>query len=500
MEHQLRVSLDHLLEGVQVVDREWRYVYLNATAAAHGQRPVEELLGRTMMECYPGIEHTELFVHLRRVMELRKPERLRNEFTYPNGEKRWFDLVIDPVPDGVCILSLDVTDRHAAEIELQQAQRMEAIGKLAGGVAHDFNNQLTAIRGFAELLLETVKDEIARRDVHAILDAANRSAALTRQLLAFGRRQSFSIEPVDLNAVVQNVHQLLNRLIGADVQCELRLHSSPPRTLADAPQLENILTNLVLNARDAMPDGGRLTIATDVVELTDEDARQHPTMRAGRYAVLSVTDTGHGMDEETKARIFEPFFTTKTLGRGTGLGLSTVYGTVKQLGGFIWVYSEPKHGTTFRLYFPTTTELPRPKAPAPRRKTSASRATILVIEDDASVRDLIARALSDAGHVVITAASGAEASSQLAHRPGTPDLLITDIVLPGESGPQIVRRLGVPENRVLYMSGYIDRPVEGAIAAVLEKPFTLRALLDAVDDVLSGRQPEQGESGADVEA
>ena len=488
MEHQLRLSLDHLLEGVQIVDRQWRYVYVNETAAAHGQRPAGELMGRTMMECFPGIEQTEMFIALRRVMETRASETLRNEFAYPSGERRWFDLVIDPVPDGLCILSLDVTDRRRAELELHHSQRMEAIGKLAGGVAHDFNNQLTAIRGFAEILLGVVTEERIRRDLQAILEAAERSSTLTRQLLAFGRRQVFSIEPTDLNTVVASVDRLLRRLIGEHVRCVLRLSSDPAVIMADTRQLENVLTNLAVNARDAMPGGGRLTMATSIVELSSDDARQHPMMAPGRYAVLAVSDTGHGMDDATKARIFEPFFTTKTQGQGTGLGLSSVYGIVKQMGGFIWVYSEVGRGTTFRLYFPTTSAAPRARTERERHDQTRRRArgTILVIEDDTGVRDLITRALSEAGHVVVAAASGEEASRLVGELPARPELALTDVVLPGERGPSVVRRLGFTDERVIYMSGYSERTPEESAAEILEKPFTIRTLLERIDERLPG--------------
>jgi len=487
MEQQLRVSLDHLLEGVQIVDREWRYVYLNAAAADHARCPADALLGRTMMECYPGIERTELFGVLARVMETGRSERLHNPFEYPDGDRRWFDVLVEPVPDGVCVLSLDTTDQRNAALELQHGQRMEAIGMLAGGIAHDFNNQLTAIRGFAEILLGRVHDARDRHDLTAILDAAERSSTLTRQLLAFSRRQVFTVEPTDLNAIVHTVDRLLQRLIGEDVRCDVRLHEAPPVIMADARQLENVLTNLAINARDAMPGGGRLTMATDIVDLTAVDARQHPSMVPGRYAVLTVTDTGHGMDEATRARIFEPFFTTKGLGNGTGLGLSTAYGIVKQMNGFIWVYSEVGRGTTFRLYFPTTSERPRAKAGRERPAAPRQCGTILVIEDDAGVRELVTCALANAGHTVLSAANGDEAAREFCRFERPLDMVLTDVVLPGDAGPAVVRRLGVPSRNVLYMSGYSERHVrDGSIANMLEKPFTVRALLEAVDDVLAG--------------
>jgi two-component system, cell cycle sensor histidine kinase and response regulator CckA len=487
MEAKLRLSVDHLLEGVQIIDREWRYVYLNATAATQGRRPAEELLGRTMMECYPGIETTDLFRALERVMETRRAEMLRNEFSYPSGDRRWFELLIDPVPDGVCVLSLDITERRKAELELHHAQRMDAIGKLAGGIAHDFNNQLTAIHGFTQLLLENTRDENIRRDLQAINDAAERSAALTRQLLAFSRRQMLQIEPMDVNVVVTNVDRLLQRLLGADVACEVRLHPRAAMILGDAQQLENVLTNLAVNARDAMPNRGRLTISTDVVELTEDDADQHASMASGSYAVLTVADTGRGMDEATKARIFEPFFTTKSAGKGTGLGLSTAYGVVKQMGGFIWVYSEVGHGTIFRLYFPTSSEPVRPQAGDALSPTHRG-ATILVVEDDRGVRDLVSRALNQNGYTVVTAATGDDARRIVREMPTPPDLVFVDVVLPGESGPELIPTLAAGNARVLFMSGYSEEHIHerGLNGTVLEKPFTIPDLLRAIDHALVG--------------
>jgi two-component system cell cycle sensor histidine kinase/response regulator CckA len=484
----LRVSVDHLLEGIQVIDAQWRYVYVNATAAAHGQRSVDELVGRTMMECYPGIETTDLFAVLRRVMESRQRETLRNEFTYPSGERRWFDLLVDPVPDGICILSLDVTDRRKTEIELHHAQRMEAVGKLAGGIAHDFNNQLTAILGFTQLLLERDLDEGMRADLEAINDAAQRSASLTRQLLAFSRRQSMNVEPVDLNQVVRTVDSLLRRLLGEDIQSELILHTEPAMILGDAQQLENVLTNLAVNARDAMPAGGRLTITTAVVELTDEEAAQHPAMRSGRYAVLSVADTGTGIDEDTQAHMFEPFFTTKRLGKGTGLGLASVYGTVKQMGGFIWLYSELNRGTTFRLYFPTTSEMPPPRPEIARVVALPRAASVLVIEDDAGARNLILRTLTDRGYKVVTASDGDEARRLIREMSLEPQLILSDVVLPGESGPELIEQLALTHVKVVFMSGYSEKrlPRQGlGGATLLEKPFTVRELLRAIDEALA---------------
>jgi PAS domain S-box-containing protein len=482
----LRVSVDNLLEGVQIIDRGWRYVYVNPAAARHGQRAADELVGRTMMECYPGIERTELFRALERVIATGQREAFANEFTFPSGDKRWFDLVIGPVPDGICILSLDVTDLRRTELELHHAQRLDAIGQLAGGIAHDFNNQLTLIQGVAQLLLDVEEDDSVRADLQAICSAVERSAALTVRLVAFSRRQVLRVEPIDLNQVVRNLETLFRRVLRADIVLDLQFHREPTVITGDAQKLENALTNLAVNASDAMPNGGRLTIATTVTELTDEDALQHPTMSKGRYAVLTVSDTGQGMDAATRAQIFQPFFTTKPAGKGTGLGLPMVYGTVKQMGGFIWVYSEMGSGTSFRLYFPTTSEIPqdRPREiPEGRPRPGAS---VLVVDDNDGIRELVVRALSRHGYYVEAAGDVDEARDRMRTMGSLPDLLLADIVMPGASGVDLAREIGEGKTRVLFMSGYSQHAIPDVVAVggLLEKPFTVNELLRAVEQAL----------------
>ena len=483
----LRVSVDNLLEGVQVIDRGWRYTYVNPAAARHGQRKADELVGRTMMECYPGIDRTELFRVLERVMATGVRETFANEFTFPSGDRRWFDLAIGPVPDGICILSLDVTDLRRTELELHHAQRLDAIGQLAGGIAHDFNNQLTLIQGVAQLLLEGHQDDGTRADLEAICAAVERSAALTQRLVAFSRRQVLRVEPMDLNQVVRNVETLFRRVLRADIAIALEFNGEPAVITGDAQKLENALTNLAVNASDAMPHGGRLTIGTSIVELTDEDAVQHPTMTKGRYAVLAVSDTGDGMDAATRAQIFQPFFTTKPAGKGTGLGLSMVYGTVKQMGGFIWVYSEIGSGTTFRLYFPTTSDLPRARQPEAPDVRPRPGATVLVVDDNEGIRELVVRALSRHGYHVESAADGEEALERIRTVGALPDLLLADIVMPGVSGVDLVREIGEGRTRVLFMSGYSQSAIPDVVAVggLLEKPFTVNELLHAVAQALA---------------
>lgn len=483
----LRVSVDNLLEGVQIIDRGWRYVYLNPAAARHGQRSADELIGRTMMECYPGIENTDLFRVLERVMASGQRETLANEFTFPSGDKRWFDLAISLVPDGICILSLDVTDFRRTELELHHAQRLDAIGQLAGGIAHDFNNQLTLIQGVAQLLLDAQDNESIRTDLEAICAAVERSAALTLRLVAFSRRQVLRVEPIDLNQVVRNLETLFRRVLRADIAIDLQFHSEPAVITGDAQKLENALTNLAVNASDAMPNGGRLTIGTSIVELTDEDALQHPTMSKGRYAVLTVSDTGQGMDAATRSQIFQPFFTTKPAGKGTGLGLPMVYGTVKQMGGFIWVYSEIGSGTTFRLYFPTTSEMPRERLREAPQARPRPGATVLVVDDNDGIRELVVRALSRHGYHVEAAADADEAHDRIRTMGALPDLLLADIVMPGASGFELARAIGEGPTRILFMSGYSQRaiPDVAAVGGLLEKPFTVNELLRAVEQALT---------------
>ncbi|HUE89820.1 MAG TPA: ATP-binding protein [Vicinamibacterales bacterium] len=497
MNEHLRIAIDHLHEGVQVIGFDWRYLYVNDTAALHGRSSAIDLIGCTMQDCYPGIAESELFGVLREAMQDRQPRRLRNLFEYPNGGARWFDLRIEAVPAGICVLSMDVTEDQQTqdrlrevERQLLQAQKMEAVGRLAGGIAHDFNNQLTVILGLTQLLLEDVTDVKQKRDLGEIEAAAQRSAALTKQLLAFSRRQVFHIEPVYLPAVVRNVSRLLERILGEDIRCELDLDPGTELVLGDAGQFEHVLTNLAVNARDAMPEGGQLMVSTGTTEFNEDDARQHPMMQKGRYTVLSVADSGHGMDDETKAQIFEPFFTTKEAGKGTGLGLSTVYGVVKQMNGFIWVYSEPGHGTTFRLYFPITSE--RPDAAINRiyvEKRSAGTARVLVVEDDPGVRELVARTLRQNGYHVTVASSAEEASDYFDQPDVSLDLVLVDVILPGQSGPMLLEqfeRFAIP---VIFMSGYSAAHVQnrGRLGSfpLLTKPFSSAQLVSAVEQALA---------------
>ncbi len=387
----------------------------------------------------------------------------------------------------------DVSEQRRLQQQLVQSQKMEAVGRLAGGIAHDFNNLLTVITSYCDLLLEDLGgDDPKREDVEQVRKAADGAAALTRQLLAFSRQQVIAPRVVNLSAVVAGVEKMLRRVIGEDVDLVTVLDPGVGSVRADIGQLEQVLMNLAVNARDAMPTGGKLTIETANVAHDPHYARERAAARVSQFVMLAVSDTGVGMDEATKARIFEPFFTTKEPGKGTGLGLATVYGIVQQAGGFIWVYSEPGRGTTFKIY------LPRVDAAAEDAGASTAPAdlprgteTVLVAEDEAAVRAVTREVLERQGYVVLEAPHGAAALDIAAQHRGPIQLLVTDVVMPGLSGRQLADRLARlrPDTKVLYVSGYTDDAVvrhgvlEAGIA-YLQKPFTIDSLARKVREVL----------------
>ena len=388
------------------------------------------------------------------------------------------------------VLANDVSERKRLEHRLAEAEKMEAIGRLAGGVAHDFNNLLTVIAGYAEILSRRI-DGHDREDLREIARAAAQAAELTHQLLAFSRRQVLHPQVLDLNGIVADMETMLHRIIGDDISVGVRLASGLARIEADRAQIERVILNLAANARDAMPDGGALTIETANVELDAQQVASHGEGRAGPHVLLAVSDTGHGMDDEVQRHLFEPFYTTKSAGGGTGLGLATVFGVVKQSGGGIYVYSEPGRGSTFKIYFPVATTAPEPGPVAPERGSERGSETIMVVEDDIAVRDLVRIMLEANGYRVVTVHDAEEAARLCTARPGGVDLLLTDVVMPGLSGRALAEQLAelAPGLRVLFMSGYSDEAVHrhgvlGHSAAFLEKPFTERTLTRKVREVL----------------
>jgi len=389
----------------------------------------------------------------------------------------------------------DVTERRALEQQLRQSQKMEAVGRLAGGIAHDFNNLLMVISGYSEFLLARLgPDPALRGPAQEIASASGRATTLTRQLLAFSRKQMLAPKILDLNGVVTENLKMLTRVIGEDIDLVMVPASELGTVRADAGQIEQVIMNLAVNARDAMPSGGKLTIETSNVSLDEEYARFHAPLRPGNYVLLSISDTGAGMDSETQSHIFEPFFTTKGP-KGTGLGLSTVYGIVKQSGGYIWVYSEPGKGTTFKIYLPrvaaTVERPPQILVAAESAAIEPGTETILLVEDEANLRYLARQYLEKQGYRVIEAADGAVAIQITVAHEGVIHLLLTDVIMPGMNGRELAQRISEirPNVRVLYMSGYTENVIgrNGTLDAgvrLLQKPFTLRDLKSKVREVL----------------
>ena len=436
----------------------------------------------------------------------REPHETEFRMLHSDGSWRWIysrgEVFCDADGKPVRMMGchLDITERkqaeealHSSEEQLRQSQKMEAIGRLAGGVAHDFNNLLTVIIGYSQLLIrELGEDSPMRGEIEEIEKAGNRAAALTNQLLAFSRRQILQPKVLDLNSAVADIEKMLGRLIGEDIQLVTTLDPALGRVKADPGQIEQIIMNLAVNARDAMPNGGKLIIETANVDLDESCASSHIAVQSGQYVMLSASDTGDGMDKETRVRVFEPFFTTKEQGTGTGLGLSTVYGIVKQSGGNIWVYSEPGKGTTFNVY------LPRVEESSEILETSDAivgslegTETVLLVEDEEVVRKLARQVLEMNGYTVFEAVNGDDAVLQCQQYEGRIHLVITDMVMPGMSGRQLAERLALlgREMKILFMSGYTDdavihhRFVDDGMP-FLQKPFTPTALARKVREVL----------------
>jgi len=398
----------------------------------------------------------------------------------------------DEPADVLEAIAEDITDRRLLEEQLRQAQKMDAVGRLAGGVAHDFNNLLMVISGYTEVMLDqlTLGHPLYAK-AEAIQQASDRATTLTRQLLAFSRKQLLELKVIDVNAIVADMERLLRPLIGEDIELTTSLAPAVGCTRADAGQLEQVIMNLVVNAKDAMPNGGKICIRTTSVTLDDTYRPENTFIKHGPYVMISVSDTGQGMDRETQARIFEPFFTTKEKGKGTGLGLSTVYGIIKQSGGYVFVQSELGRGTVFTIYFPRVDEPSEALAAPASLAAVGGTETILLVEDEESVRQLVRETLESRGYHVLEAPNGQDALAVASSHPDTIHLIITDVVMPGMSGHELVQQLLPvrPGAKVLYLSGYAEDAFASPLPAdgkktFLQKPFTLQSLSRKVREVL----------------
>jgi two-component system cell cycle sensor histidine kinase/response regulator CckA len=486
-------------------DVKGHYVYVNRAYEELVGKRSGEILGRTCFEIWPSEIAKELAAADQHVLAAGHALELHEKTALPGREAKEWLAIRFPFRDRrnrayVGGVSIDITERKSLEEQLRQSQKMEAVGRLAGGVAHDFNNLLTIITGYSELLLNSPDIEEERRNkIEEIRKAGERAALLTRQLLAFSRKQVLAPRILDLNAVVENLRKMIDRLIGEDIDFMTIPHTPLNMVKADPGQVDQILMNLVVNARDAMPHGGRLTIETANVEFDEEYARSHLPSLPGQYVMIAVSDTGTGMDPDTQRHIFEPFFTTKETGKGTGLGLAMVYGIVKQSGGFIWVYSEQGVGTVFKVYLPRADDLRELRShsaeePGLLRGTE----TILVAEDEAGLRTLIRETLGRHGYKVLEAGDGKEAVMVSTKYEEPIDLLIADVVMPQMSGRELAERVTTarPETRVLYISGYTDDAIvqHGVIdpnTDFLQKPFTPSALARKVRSIFSQPSDKQ---------
>ena len=497
-EEYYRSLIEQAQDIIAVLDAAGAIRYASPSVSRLLGYAPEELIGLLMVEMvHPDDLEPTLQVFAEGVATGQGGRLLELRFRHKDGTYRMLEavgryLLDDPLVQGVVINARDVTERKSLERQLLQAQKMEAVGRLAGGVAHDFNNVLTAILGYTGLLLDGLPTlSPLRPDLEEIRRAADRAAGLTRQLLAFSRKQVLELRVLDLNELVADLDKLLQRLLGEDIEVVTNLDSTLGAVRADAARLEQVVVNLAVNSRDAMPHGGRLVIETRNAELDDSYAREHAPVRPGRYVMLAVSDTGTGMSAETMSHVFEPFFTTKEAGKGTGLGLSTVYGIVKQSGGYVWCYSELGHGTTFKVYLPRVDEpIDRLPVRAAAGPTHGSE-TVLVVEDESELRALTRRVLEKRGYTVLAARTADAASALARDYTGPIHLLLSDVVLPGASGGALADELLArrAELKVLLMSGYtedaiVHRGVLAANTAFLHKPFSAEGLAAKVREVL----------------
>jgi PAS domain S-box-containing protein len=474
---------------------DFRYLEVNAAFSKVMGLPANQVVGRTVKEVIPGLENHWIEFY-DRVMRTGLPERM--ESRVERLDKQLSAHAWRTNDHRFALAFNDVTTLRKTEEHLRVAQRMESIGRLAGGIAHDFNNMLAIIINYAELGLQDLNDPDAlQSSLTEIRTAGNRAAALTRQLLAFSRKQVLQPQVLDLNKIVSGMEAMLRRLLGEDMSLEVALAMGLGKVLADPGQLEQVVMNLAVNARDAMPSGGRLTIETADAACDQACADQHPEVASGPHVKLSVTDTGCGMDERTRARLFEPFFTTKEVGKGTGLGLATAYGIVQQSGGAIQVRSEPGKGTTFTVLLPRELTAKESVTRAITLTTRAVRAeTVLVVEDENALRTLVERVLCRAGYIVLSAANGVEALRVFEQHKGSLHLLLTDVVMPEMNGRELADQLVLqsPNLKVLYMSGYTDEAIvqRGALAPgthFISKPFNPAQLTRMVRKVLDNEAP-----------
>lgn len=499
-EARLRQIFETAHEGIWVTDAARRTVLVNRRMAEMMREEPEAMIGASALDYVPPERRSDSASGLERrragVAERVEVQMMRRDGTILDALVAVSSLLdASGAYQGAVGLVTDVSEQRFVEHQLRQAQRMEAVGKLAGGIAHDFNNILSVVLGLAQLIRDDLpSDHVSQADLVELCAAAERGAKLTRQILAFSRRQVLQPVVLDVNAAISALLPMLHRLLGEQIEIRSFLSRDAGRIRVDAGQFEQVLINLSVNARDAMSEGGRLTFETQNVELDQQYVDGHLDTQTGPYVLIAVSDTGHGMNAATRARAFEPFFTTKEPGRGTGLGLSTVHGIVRQSGGHIWVYSEPGRGTTFKLYFPRTSAAVVALSVDEPAQEASLQLTILLVEDEGALRGVTETVLRRAGHRVLSAASPSLALECSKQFPDAIDLLITDVIMPEMNGQQLARQLNQsrPTMRVLFVSGYTENTIvhDGVLdpgVAYLPKPFTPDQLMRSVRQAMSTR-------------
>lgn len=501
-ELKYRELVDEVSDGFFIMDNEGVTTFANlALAKMLGFRHPSELIGKNFMGFLSPDVKEEVLNHFKNAMQAKSvSETIISKIIRPDGKEKYLEIrpsfiYNDDKVIGSRGVMRDITERKQLEQQLRQSQKMEAVGRLAGGIAHDFNNLLTVIIGYSQIIHNRLpEDDPLRKDAEEVRKSAMRAASLTKQLLAFSRKQVLQPKKINLNNVVTETEKMLGRVIGENI--ELVTVTSPMlgSVMADPGQIEQVIMNLVVNARDAMEEGGKLTIETTNVVLDENYARLNPGAKPGHYAMLAVTDSGSGMNNETLSHLFEPFFTTKAPGKGTGLGLSMVYGIIKQSGGYISAYSEVNKGTTFKVYLPLVSGTPQAEGANKTGKIAYKPSeTILLAEDEETVRNLAARILSDQGYKVLEAGEPLQAIQIMQNHKEKIDLIITDIIMPGMIGLGLVQRIQSthPDVKVLYISGYTDTAMlhQGVLESdtpFLQKPFTPQTLLKKVREVILG--------------
>jgi PAS domain S-box-containing protein len=504
-ESKYKTLVENLPQKIFLKDRNLIYISCNEYYANDLRIAPDDIAGKTDYDFYPKELAEKYRADDKQIMESGRTEEIEERYI-EDGRDVWVHTAKTLVMDGngsvIGILGIfwDITERKRAEEEMRvleeqfrQSQRMEAVGQLAGGIAHDFNNILTIIKGYSQLSLsELKKNDPLRENIEEIQKASERAANLIHQLLAFSRRQVMEMRTLHLNTLLRDLYRMLRQVIGEDIELVTLLAEDLGRVKADTGQIEQVIMNLAVNARDAMPKGGKLTIEIANVELDGKYALKHIAVKPGHYVMLSMSDTGCGMTPEVKDRVFEPFFTTKKKGKGTGLGLSTVYGIVKQSCGNIWVYSEPGKGTTFKIYLPRVDEpLEELKEEVRKKELPGGSETIFVVEDNEEVRKLAKRILEKQGYKVLEASQGNEALQICEEHKGPIHMIVTDVVMPGMDGRELANCLKVhhPKMKVLYMSGYTDNAIvhHGVLKKgmnFIQKPFTIDGLASKVRKVL----------------